>query len=51
MNMNMQFGRIRSVDIRGGAGRPFAFVEYYDERDAEDAIYYRDGYVQFMCAS
>eukprot|EP00035_Acanthoeca_spectabilis_P002595 m.88511 g.88511 ORF g.88511 m.88511 type:complete len:261 (+) comp11652_c0_seq3:56-838(+) len=39
-----KYGRIRSLDIKGGAGRPFAFIEFTDPRDAEDAIYYREGY-------
>eukprot|EP00639_Heterosigma_akashiwo_P029038 CAMPEP_0194677362 /NCGR_PEP_ID=MMETSP0295-20121207/9456_1 /TAXON_ID=39354 /ORGANISM="Heterosigma akashiwo, Strain CCMP2393" /LENGTH=128 /DNA_ID=CAMNT_0039562169 /DNA_START=105 /DNA_END=487 /DNA_ORIENTATION=+ len=40
-----KFGKIRSVDIKT-PGRPpaFAFIEFDDARDAEDAVRSRDGY-------
>lgn len=43
-----KFGAIRDIDIkvpRGPAGgTTFAFIEYEDDRDAEDAVRDRDGY-------
>eukprot|EP00638_Chattonella_subsalsa_P002695 CAMPEP_0117747490 /NCGR_PEP_ID=MMETSP0947-20121206/8535_1 /TAXON_ID=44440 /ORGANISM="Chattonella subsalsa, Strain CCMP2191" /LENGTH=81 /DNA_ID=CAMNT_0005564939 /DNA_START=36 /DNA_END=277 /DNA_ORIENTATION=+ len=40
-----KFGRILQISIKT-PGRPpaFAFIEYEDPRDAEDAVYARDGY-------
>lgn len=40
-----KYGRIRDLVIKGGRSGPaFAFVTFDDPRDADDAIYYRDGY-------
>lgn len=42
-----KFGSIRDIDIkapRPPGGTTFAFIEYDDDRDAEDAVRDRDGY-------
>lgn len=39
-----KYGKIRYVDLKNRKGPPFAFVEFDDPRDAEDAIDGRDGY-------
>ncbi|KAK6190145.1 hypothetical protein SNE40_002076 [Patella caerulea] len=39
-----KFGRITFIDLKNRRGPPFAFVEFEDPRDAEDAVHHRDGY-------
>ncbi|XP_069135992.1 serine/arginine-rich splicing factor 1-like [Argopecten irradians] len=39
-----KFGRIIYVDLKNRRGPPFAFVEFSDPRDAEDAVHARNGY-------
>ena len=40
-----KYGRIRDIDIKSPSRPPaFAFISYDDPRDADDAIYGRDGY-------
>ncbi|CAH1230602.1 SRSF1 [Branchiostoma lanceolatum] len=39
-----KYGKIIHVDLKIGRGPPFAFVEFDDKRDADDAVYGRDGY-------
>ncbi|XP_036166078.1 serine/arginine-rich splicing factor 1-like [Myotis myotis] len=40
-----KYGAIRDIDLKNRrGGPPFAFVEFKDPRDAEDAVYGRDGY-------
>lgn len=39
-----KFGKITFIDLKNKRGPPFAFVEFEDPRDAEDAVYARDGY-------
>lgn len=38
-----KFGKIAFIDLKTRRGPPFAFVEFYDYRDAEDAVKGRDG--------
>lgn len=38
-----KFGRIVFIDLKTRRGPPFAFVEFQDYRDAEDAVRNRDG--------
>ncbi|KAK0416810.1 hypothetical protein QR680_012697 [Steinernema hermaphroditum] len=40
----VKYGKIMFVDLKNRKGPPFAFVEYDDPRDAEDAVRSRDGY-------
>ncbi|XP_077533702.1 splicing factor 2 [Haemaphysalis longicornis] len=39
-----KFGKITFIDLKNRRGPPFAFVEFDDPRDAEDAVHARDGY-------
>ncbi|VDK57765.1 unnamed protein product, partial [Anisakis simplex] len=39
-----KYGRICFIDVKYSRGAPFAFLEFEDPRDAEDAIRGRDGY-------
>lgn len=39
-----KFGKVSFVDLKNRKGPPFAFVEFEDARDAEDAVHARDGY-------
>ncbi|KAF0297674.1 Serine/arginine-rich splicing factor 1 [Amphibalanus amphitrite] len=39
-----KFGKIVFIDLKNRKGPPFAFVEFEDPRDADDAVYARDGY-------
>ncbi|XP_017475210.1 PREDICTED: serine/arginine-rich splicing factor 1A-like [Rhagoletis zephyria] len=39
-----KFGKVSFVDLKNRRGPPFAFVEFEDARDAEDAVKARDGY-------
>ncbi|XP_014216026.1 serine/arginine-rich splicing factor 1B [Copidosoma floridanum] len=39
-----KFGKVVFVDLKNRRGPPFAFVEFDDPRDAEDAVHARDGY-------
>jgi len=39
-----RYGKILYVDLKNRRGPPFAFVEFEDPRDAEDAVSKRDGY-------
>ncbi|XP_054157737.1 serine/arginine-rich splicing factor 1B-like [Oppia nitens] len=39
-----KFGKISFIDLKNRRGPPFAFVEFEDNRDAEDAVHSRDGY-------
>lgn len=39
-----KYGKIKYIDLKNRRGPPFAFVEFDDPLDAEDAIEGRDGY-------
>ena len=39
-----KYGKIVFIDLKNRRGPPFAFVEFEDPRDADDAVYARDGY-------
>ena len=39
-----KYGKIIFIDLKNRRGPPFAFVEFEDPRDADDAVYARDGY-------
>lgn len=42
-NLFYKYGRINFIDLKTRRGPPFAFVEFEDYRDAEDAVRNRDG--------
>jgi arginine/serine-rich splicing factor 1/9 len=39
-----KYGKIKYIDLKNRKGPPFAFVEFEDALDAEDAVEGRDGY-------
>lgn len=39
-----KYGKVTFVDLKNRRGPPFAFVEFDDPRDAEDAVHARDGF-------
>ncbi|CAD5114338.1 DgyrCDS3476 [Dimorphilus gyrociliatus] len=39
-----KYGKIMYIDLKNRRGPPFAFVEFEDPRDADDAVRGRDGY-------
>jgi arginine/serine-rich splicing factor 1/9 len=39
-----KYGKIVFLDLKNRKGPPFAFLEFEDARDADDAVYGRDGY-------
>jgi len=39
-----KFGKIVFIDLKNSKGPPFAFIEFEDSRDADDAVSARDGY-------
>ncbi|GAU92669.1 hypothetical protein RvY_04718 [Ramazzottius varieornatus] len=39
-----KYGKINQMDLRTNKGPPFAFLDFDDSRDADDAIHGRDGY-------
>ena len=39
-----KFGKVSFIDLKNRRGPTFAFVDFYDPRDAEDAVHARDGY-------
>ncbi|KAJ8261475.1 hypothetical protein COCON_G00171980 [Conger conger] len=40
-----KYGKIRDIELKNNRGTiPFAFVRFEDPRDAEDAVYGRNGY-------
>ena len=36
-----KYGKIQFIDLKNRRGPPFAFVEFDDPRDADDAVYAR----------
>uniref|UniRef100_A0ACB8FYJ1 Serine/arginine-rich splicing factor 9 n=1 Tax=Sphaerodactylus townsendi TaxID=933632 RepID=A0ACB8FYJ1_9SAUR len=45
-----KYGRIRDIELKSKRGlAPFAFVRFEDPRDAEDAVYGRNGYDYGQC--
>ena len=36
-----KYGKIKFIDLKNRRGPPFAFVEFDDPRDADDAVYAR----------
>ena len=43
----LKFGRVSRLDIKSGASFNFAFIEFEDKRDAEDALRETDGTTLF----
>lgn len=39
-----KFGKISNIDVKRDAKKPFAFVEFEDDRDCEDAVKARNNY-------
>lgn len=39
-----KYGKISFIDLKNQRGPPFAFVEFEDPRDADDAVYAKEGY-------
>nr|XP_002124933.3 serine/arginine-rich splicing factor 1A [Ciona intestinalis] len=39
-----KYGNIRNIDLKNHRGSPFAFIDYEDYRDADDAVRARNGY-------
>ena len=44
-----KFGRIRDISVRTPRDKPgYAFIEFDDDRDADDAQYDRDNYMVLL---
>lgn len=41
-----KFGKIIEIEVKRDAKKPFAFVEFADDRDCEDAVKSRNNYRQ-----
>ena len=42
-----KFGKIANIEVKREARKPFAFVEFEDDRDCEDAVRSRNNYKMF----